>query len=150
VYEHILIATDGSDLASRALAQGLELGRLLNASVTVVTVTRPFPMPAYGTLPAGPLIEAYEKATADSSGRILASASDAAKSKGVACETLRAKDEDTAGAIVATAQGRGCDLIVMGSHGYRGVTRLLLGSVAMKVLTLSNTPVLICRWQPAE
>jgi nucleotide-binding universal stress UspA family protein len=145
VYEHILIATDGSESASKALAQGLELGRLLNARVTVVTVTRPFPMPAYGTLPAGPLIEAYEKVTAESAGRILASASDAAKTKGIACETLHAKDEDTAGAIVATTQSRGCDLIVMGSHGYRGVTRLLLGSVAMKVLTLSNTPVLICR-----
>jgi nucleotide-binding universal stress UspA family protein len=145
VYEHILIATDGSELASKALAQGLELGRLLNARVTVVTVIRPFPMPAYGTLPAGPIIEAYEKATAESAGRILASASDAAKTKRIACGTLHAKDEDTAGAVVGTAQSKGCDLIVMGSHGYRGVTRLLLGSVAMKVLTLSNTPVLICR-----
>jgi nucleotide-binding universal stress UspA family protein len=145
VYKHILIATDGSELASKALAQGLEFGRLLNARVTVVTVTRPFPMPAYGTLPAGPLIEAYEKATAESAGRILASASDAAKTKRIACGTLHAKDEDTAGAVVGTAQSKGCDLIVMGSHGYRGVTRLLLGSVAMKVLTLSNTPVLICR-----
>ena len=59
--------------------------------------------------------------------------------------TLHAKDEDTAGAIVGTAQSKSCDLIVMGSHGYRGVTRLLLGSVAMKVLSLSNMPVLICR-----
>lgn len=145
MYQHILIATDGSELASKALAQGLELGRLLNARVTVVTVTRPFPMPAYGTLPAGPLIAAYEKATAESTGRILASASDAARTRGIACEALRANDEDTAGAIVGTARSGGCDLIVMGSHGYRGVTRLLLGSVAMKVLTFSNMPVLICR-----
>jgi nucleotide-binding universal stress UspA family protein len=102
-------------------------------------------MPAYGTLPAGPLIEAYEKATAESAGRILAAASDAAKTHGITCEAIHAKDEDAAGAIVGTAQSKGCDLIVMGSHGYRGVTRLLLGSIAMKVLTLSNTPVLICR-----
>ena len=127
------------------MAQGLELARVVNARVTVVTVTRPFPMPAYGTLPAGPLIEAYEKATAESAARILASASDAAKTNGVACETLHAREEDTAGAIVGAAQSKGCDLIVMGSHGNRGVTRLLLGSVSMKVLTHSSTPILICR-----
>ena len=145
MYQHVLIATDGSELASKALAQGLELARVVNARVTILTVTRPFPMPAYGTLPAGPLIEAYEKATAESAGRVLASASDAAKTHGITCETLHAKDDDTAGAIVGTAQSKGCDLIVMGSHGYQGLTRLLLGSVAMKALTLSNTPVLICR-----
>jgi nucleotide-binding universal stress UspA family protein len=145
MYLHILIATDGSELASKALAQGLELGQVLKARVTIVTVTKPLPMPAYGTLPAGPLIAAHEKATAEIAAQILASASEAAKRIGIACDTQHAKDEDIAGAIVGTAQSKGCDLIVMGSHGYRGLTRLLLGSVTIKVLTHSNAPVLVYR-----
>ena len=145
MYLHILIATDGSELGWEALTHGLILGEALGAKVSVVTVTKPFPMPAHGTLPASGLIAAHEKATSESAARILASATKAAGKNGIACDMLHAKDEDIAGAIVGIAKGKGCDLIVMGSHGYRGVTRLLLGSVATKVLTHSDTPVLICR-----
>ena len=64
---------------------------------------------------------------------------------GLASDTLRVTHEEPAQVIVETAQSKGCDLIVMASHGYRGVKRVLLGSVAVKVLTHSKTPVLICR-----
>jgi nucleotide-binding universal stress UspA family protein len=145
MYRHILIATDGSELANKALAQGLELARALKAQVTVLTVTGPFPMPGYGTIPAAALVEAYEAATTESAARTLSSATAAATKSGLACDTLHVRHGEPAEAIVGTGRDKACDLIVMTSHGYRGVKQMLLGSVAMKVLTQSKTPVLICR-----
>jgi nucleotide-binding universal stress UspA family protein len=145
MYKHILIATDGSELANKAQAQGLELAGALKAQVTVLTVTAPFPMPGYGTIPSEGLIEAYTKATRDSAASIVSAAKAAAAAVGVPCEALHLTQEEPAEAIVDTAQSKGCDLIVMASHGYRGVKRVLLGSVATKVLTHGKTPVLICR-----
>lgn len=145
MFKHILVATDGSELANKAQTTGLELGQVLAAKVTVLTVTSPFPMPSYGNIPSGALIEAYEKAVTENSERILAQAKDAADKLGIACERLHVTNENTAEGIMNTAKSQSCDLIVMASHGYRGVKRLLLGSVATKVLTLSEFPVLICR-----
>ena len=76
--------------------------------------------------------------------RILAEVSTAAKKQDVACETVRVNDFPAEG-IIETAKARGCDLIVMASHGRRGLARVLLGSQATRVLTLSTVPVLICR-----
>jgi nucleotide-binding universal stress UspA family protein len=145
MYKHILIATDGSELAGKAQVEGLALAQALKARVTVLTVTPPFPMPGYGTMPAESLIEAHKKATSESASRILSSAKAAAKALGVPCEALHVTHEEAAEVIVETAKSKGCDLIVMASHGYHGVKRVLLGSVAMKVLTHGKTPVLICR-----
>jgi nucleotide-binding universal stress UspA family protein len=145
MFKHILVATDGSELANKALTKGLELGQVLAAKVTVLTVTSPFPMPSYGNIPSGPLIEAYEKAVTENSERILAQAKDAADKLGIACERLHVTNENTVEGILNTAKSQSCDLVVMASHGYRGVKRLLLGSVATKVLTLSELPVLIFR-----
>jgi nucleotide-binding universal stress UspA family protein len=145
MYKHILIASDGSELAGKALTHGLELARSIGARVTILTATAPFPMPGYGTMPAATLIEAHEKATTENAARILSSAGEAAKKLGVACDTLHAKGREPAEAIVDTAQSRACNLIVMASHGYHGVKRVLLGSVAIEVLTHSKVPVLVYR-----
>jgi nucleotide-binding universal stress UspA family protein len=64
---------------------------------------------------------------------------------GVACETVHVKDQFAAEGIVDEAKSRNCDLIVMGSHGRRGLARFVLGSQATRVLTHSTTPMLICR-----
>lgn len=145
MFKQILVATDGSDLASKALTTGLELSEALKARMIVLTVIAPFPMPAYGSLPTGALIEAYDRATAENTERILAEAKAAAMRLGVSCETLHVTNADTAQGILETAKAKNCDLIVMASHGRRGVKRLLLGSVASKVATLSDLPLLICR-----
>jgi nucleotide-binding universal stress UspA family protein len=76
---------------------------------------------------------------------VLAECETAAKQKGVSCATVHARDRAAADAIVETAKAKGCDIIVMSSHGRGGVGRMLLGSVATKVLTFSTIPVLICR-----
>ncbi len=145
MYKHILIASDGSELADEALTHGLKLAQSLGARVTVLTASAPFPMPGYGTMPAATLIKAHERATTDSATRILSAAGKSAEKLHVTCETIHAKAREPAEAIVDTAQSEACDLIVMASHGYHAVKRLLLGSVAIEVLTHSKVPVLIFR-----
>jgi nucleotide-binding universal stress UspA family protein len=147
MYKHILIATDGSELGAKAVDQGLDLAKQLGAKVTAitVTVTEPWTAAAYGTIPTPTLIKVYDKAAADNAARILASVSDVAKKKQIACDALHVKDHYAADGIIDTAEARGCDLIVMASHGRRGLARVLLGSETTKVLTLSPIPVLVCR-----
>jgi len=144
MFKHILIATDGSELAERAAAQGLELGKLLGASVTAVMVTEPWSAMITGAT-AQTFYEQYTKASADDAARALAAISELAKTAGLTCATTHVKDQYPAEGIIATCKDRGCDLVVMGSHGRRGLARLFLGSEAAKVLTLSTVPVLICR-----
>jgi nucleotide-binding universal stress UspA family protein len=144
MYKHILIATDGSDLAAKAVDTGLALARQLGAKVTAVTATEPWSAMVTGETALAFPIEEYEKAAAEDAARILSAVKEAAKKQGGACETVHVNDFP-AEAIVATAKSKGCDLIVMSSHGRRGLARVLLGSQATRVLTLSTVPVLICR-----
>jgi nucleotide-binding universal stress UspA family protein len=145
MYQHLLLATDGSQLAEKAVAQGLELAKALAARVTIVTATKPWPAAPYGTMPTPSLIDLYEKTSAENAVAILTASSEAAKRAGVACATLHVREEYPAEAIVAAAKEQGCDLIVMASHGRGAMGRLLLGSETVKVLTLSTVPVLVCR-----
>ena len=144
MYKHILIATDGSELSGRAIAAGLELAKTLRARVTTVTATEPWSSMVIGEAALSFPIEDYEKAAAENASRILSGVSDAATQAGVACETLHINDFPAEG-IVETAKSRGCDLIVMASHGRRGLSKLILGSQASRVLALSPVPVLVCR-----
>jgi nucleotide-binding universal stress UspA family protein len=75
---------------------------------------------------------------------VLNRAADAAKQAGVPCDTIQVKDAYPYKAIIATAADRGCDLIVMASHGRSGLSAVVLGSVTNKVLTHTKTPVLVC------
>jgi len=144
MYKHILIATDGSELAGKAVATGLALAKELGAKVTAVTATEPWTTmvtaePAF----VFPVTE-LEEAAADGASRTLAKIAAVANVMGVACSTMHVKDFPAEG-IIATATANGCDLIVMSSHGRRGLSRALLGSQALSVLTHTTIPVLICR-----
>jgi nucleotide-binding universal stress UspA family protein len=145
MYKHILIASDGSELAARAVEQGLTLARTLGSKVTAVTVTEPWTAAVSGEWAVAFPVEEYEKAAAANAGKILAGVSEAAQRIGVACETVHIKDQFAAEGIVEEAKSRGCDLIVMGSHGRRGLAKFVLGSQASRVLTHSATPMLIVR-----
>jgi nucleotide-binding universal stress UspA family protein len=148
MYKRILIATEGSEFGRRALTHGLALAKGLNAPVVVVTVTEAWSalelarMARFGN--RNP-VEQYEDMVTAAGNHILTHAADAAKSQGVSCETVHVRDSHPAEGIIATAQQKGCDLIVMASHGRRGVNRLLLGSQANEVLTHSKVPALIVR-----
>jgi nucleotide-binding universal stress UspA family protein len=145
MYKHILIATDGSELAGKAVADGLALAKALGASTTAVTVTDIFPTGPYSPIPFPATIERYEAAAAEGATKILASVAEAAAQLGVSCRTVHVKDERPAEGIIAAAAAEGCDLVVMASHGQRGLSRLLLGSQAQKVIALSPVSVLVCR-----
>jgi len=145
MYKHILIATDGSDLAGRAVEQGLTLAKTLGSKVTAVTVTEPWTAAVSGEWAVAFPVEEYEKAAAANAKKILDTVSETAARLGVACETVHVKDQFAAEGIVEEAKSRNCDLIVMGSHGRRGFAKFVLGSQATRVLTHSTTPMLICR-----
>ena len=148
MYKHILIATDGSDLAQKATSMGLTLAKALNARATAVTVTEPWDalsMAARAERGIPNPVADYDEAVASAANRILWGVSETAKKMGVSCATLHVKDRQPAEGIIEAAKQGGCDLIVMASHGRRGISRVLLGSQAAKVVTLSPVPVLVCR-----
>jgi nucleotide-binding universal stress UspA family protein len=145
MYKHILIATDGSELAEKAVKQGLELAKRLGATVTAVTVTEPWPIAVADGVMVANAIPEYEQAAAQEASRTLAALGEQARKLGVACATVHVADRYPAEGIIELAKARNCDLIVMASHGRRGLAKLLLGSQATRVLTYSTTPVLICK-----
>lgn len=145
MYRHILIATDGSDLSNRAVRQGLGLSKALQARATVITVTEPWDAVILGEAAIVFPPAEYEQSAAAHAARILALVKDIAAETGVSCETLHVKDRRAAEGIIETAKASGCDLIVMSSHGRRGLGRLVLGSQANEVVTHSTVPVLVCR-----
>ena len=140
MYKHILIATDGSELADKAVATGLALAKGLETKVTAGTAIEPWLSIASSDTAAAFMEYQKERDAA----RILGKVGTTAKMHGVQCETITVT-ETAAEAIIATAKSKQCDLIVMSSHGRCGLVRVLLGSQAMRVLTLSSDPVLICR-----
>ena len=145
MYKHLLIATDGSELAQKAVAQGFALAKAVNATVTIVTVSEPWTLAAPAEVAIVYPVEDYERAAAANASKILADASAAGAKLQITCDTVHVKEEFPAEGIVETARARGCDLIVMSSHGHRGLMRLVLGSQAHRVVTQSTTSVLICR-----
>jgi len=145
MYKRILIATDGSELAEKAVRSGSDLAKDLGAEVVAVTATEPWVAMTNGEGFAFSFpIEEYEKAAAERAEGILSKVRAEAEKLAIACETVHVNDFPAEG-ILATAKARQCDLIVMASHGRRGVARLLLGSQAAQVVALSTIPVLICR-----
>jgi nucleotide-binding universal stress UspA family protein len=145
MFKHILIATDGSDLAQRAVDHGLALAKALGAKASAVTVTPSLATVAPGKAAVMIPMEDYVRATNENAAAILASVEASAKRLGVDCALLHERDQLPSEGILAAAQGAGADLIVMSSHGRRGLERLFLGSQAQEVLTHSTIPVLICR-----
>jgi nucleotide-binding universal stress UspA family protein len=147
MYKHILIPTDGSSLSGHAVAQGIELARAIGARVTGLFVApAPTPVVFEGMVPVA-LMQPDEHAalTARAAARYLGVIEKAAKQAGVAYEGVTVTDEFPAETILKTAAQHKCDLIVMASHGRRGLAGVLLGSETQKVLTHSKLPVLVCR-----
>lgn len=141
MYRHILIPTDGSELAERGVAHGLALAKSLGAAVSIIFVVEPFSEVSSRFLEAVVAYVEYRKQQAVS---VLEQAANAAKTAGVACQTIQGESGQPHQAIIAAAADKGCDLIVMSSHGRSGVAALLIGSVTSKVLTHAKIPVLVC------
>jgi nucleotide-binding universal stress UspA family protein len=147
MYQHILIATDGSDVGERGVEHGVAIAKALGARVTIITVTEPYPIATgeFAYIPSDATMETYVTSQREAAASRLAAAKAAADRAGVAAETLHVSDAQPAEAILDAAKTRGCDLIVMGSHGRRGLGRLLLGSKTYEVVSHGHTPVLVVR-----
>lgn len=145
MYKNILIATDGSELAQKAVNHGLALAKALGAKVSAIMVTEPWTAVAAGEAMLAFPVEQYESDAAASAKRCLDAVKLAARSADIPCETRHIPDRFPAEGITAYAKDTNCDLIVMASHGRRGLGRLLMGSQTLNVLTYSTVPVLVCR-----
>ncbi|MGB0084386.1 MAG: universal stress protein [Rhodomicrobiaceae bacterium] len=145
MYKHILIPTDGSELAAKAIHQGLALAKALGAEVTIATASEPWDAVVVGEVAVVLPPEEYDRIASESASKILAAAKALADQDGVACKTLHIKGQHAAEGIIEAAKEKGADLIVMASHGRRGVSRLILGSQAYEVVSHSTLPVLIIR-----
>jgi nucleotide-binding universal stress UspA family protein len=145
MYKHIMLATDGSELAQHAVAHGLALAKQVGAKALVVTVTQPWSAVAYGEMAVAVPPEDFDKSMKLMADRTLSAAAKIAKQQGVPCQTEHLVELNPYQAILAKAQAAGVDLIVVGSHGRSGLSRLLLGSETVKVLTHAKIPVLVWR-----
>ena len=132
-------------MAEHAASWGLELAGLLGARVTAVTVTEPWSAVVTGEAAFGFPSADYEKGVIELAASVLARVAETAKAAGIQCATVHVRDHFPDEGIIAAAKDNACDLIVIASHGRRGIARLLLGSVASRVLALSPVPVLVCR-----
>jgi len=148
MYKRILIATDGSETATKAVTHGIALAKALSVPISVVTVTEAwsaFELARMARMGVQNPIAQYEDVATAAASNILDKAAQVAKSQGVTCELVHVRDQRPAEAIIATAKEKGCDLIIMASHGHRGIDRMLLGSQTNEVLTHSKVPALIVR-----
>ena len=148
MYSKILIATDGSPLAKKAVEHGLKLASSLEATAVIVTVTENWTtldMSGGSEAWQQETIAAYEAAAKRSAQAILDEAAEFAASLGVACEGHHVSDRHPAEGIIEKAELVECDLIVMASHGRRGVRKMLLGSETSEVISSSDKPVLVLR-----
>lgn len=145
MYTHILIPTDGSKLSRKAIRHGIALAKAVNAKVTAVTVSTPFHVVSVEPAMVTDTPQTYQKHMATVAAKYLGEVAAAAAAAGVSCETVHVEHEHPYQAIIDTANKRGCDLIVMASHGRRGVSAIVLGSETVKVLTHSTVPVLVYR-----
>ena len=148
MYANILLSTDGSDVATKGVKHGIALAKALNAKVTVVTVTEALPVDygsghASGWIPSQEEVDLFDAACKERAGKVLDEARAMAEHIGISVELLHVPNAHPATAIIETAKSRGCDLIVMASHGRRGLSKLFLGSQTSEVLADGSVPVLV-------
>ena len=145
MYKNILIPTDGSELAGKAVEHGVALAKAIGAKITAVTVTEPFHVISVAPSQLEYTRGEYKRHTEAHAAKALAGIAAAARSAGIACETRHVEHEHVYQAIIDAAMSNGCDLILMASHGRRGAAAIILGSETAKVLAHSKIPVLVYR-----
>ena len=144
MYQRILVPTDGSEITSKAVDTAVNLAKSLGARLLTISVKEPFPYSAISEMQPTPPQEFYDAQERIATARVKGVA-DKAMAAGLACEAHTVEALHPWEAIVEHANAKGCDLIVMASHGRRGVAALLLGSETQRVLIHSKVPVLIVR-----
>lgn len=144
MFTHLLVPTDGSALAVKALPAAIELARRFGARITALAVKEPYPMPAqaeFALVSPQVFLDNQEALAQDA----VQTVHKQVTADGLTCDTLVLESLHPAQAIHEAATQRKCDLIVMASHGRRGLQALFLGSQTQRVLQLSAVPVLVVR-----
>ncbi len=145
MFKHILIPSDGSELSRQAIKSGTAFAQSVGARITVLTASSPFHVIAIQAMMVSATKEQYAADAESAARKHLKDAEETARAADVRCETVHVFAEHPYQAIIETAQARGCDLILMASHGRKGVAAALLGSETQKVLTHCKLPVLVWR-----
>jgi len=147
MYKRILVATDGSSLSKKAVSSAIELAGLVGAELVALKVVPRYPHSYFdGSLPVSPQKMArIEKQWSEHGQSVVDSVKATALKKGVTTRAVTARSDLVAEAVISAAKKYECDLIVMASHGRRGIKRVLLGSETQHVLTHSHIPVLVLR-----
>ena len=147
MYQKILIATDGSVLSRKAVSSGLELAALTGASIVALKVVPRYPISYFegGVGLTVNKVADVEKQWNEAAMAVVDKIKVAAEAEGIRVRAITVSSDFTAEAIISAAKKHKCDLIVMASHGRRGMKRLLMGSETMHVLTHSHIPVLVLR-----
>jgi len=148
MFKHILVATDGSKLAAKAVKSGVKLAKALGARVTGVYVIPPYVPPMYGEAAIYvPEVtpKRYKDLSEKEAKKALALVEIEAQTSRVPCSVVYPVNDQAFQGVIRTAQSKKCDLIVMASHGRGGLAGLILGSETTKVLAHSKIPVLVCR-----
>jgi nucleotide-binding universal stress UspA family protein len=144
MYRSILIPTDGTEITAKAVASGIALAKALGAQLSTITVKEPFPYSAISEMQPIPPQEFYDAQERIALARVKEVVA-AADKAGLDCQAFTVEASHPWEAIVDHAKAQGCDLIVMASHGRRGVSALLLGSETTRVLVHCDVPVLVVK-----
>lgn len=147
MYARILIATDGSTLSKKAVKTGLDLAALSGAEVVAVKVIPRYPQAYFeGSVPlAASEVSRIEKQWNDDAQAVVDAVKTTATARGIKAKAVTVKSDLVAEALISAAKKHKADLIVMASHGRKGLKRLLLGSETTHVLTHTHIPVLVLR-----
>jgi nucleotide-binding universal stress UspA family protein len=144
MYKHILLPTDGSELSKAAMRHGIALAKAIGAKVTALVVSTPLNSLVVDPSIVSGALDQYKKLVAEQTAKYLDNISHNARAAGVDCATLCIEHDKPYQAIVDTAKNSDCDLVVMASHGLRGISAIL-GSETLKVLTHTSVPILVYR-----
>ncbi len=145
MFKHILLPTDGTELSEKAIDQGLRLAKTIGAKVTSLSVVVKLPGCCYHARISHAALEEAERQSQAAAETYLQSVQERAKKVGIDCDVVLERDGAPYKSIIRMAEQRGCDLIMMASHGQKGIEGVLLGSETQKVLTHSKIPVLVVR-----
>jgi nucleotide-binding universal stress UspA family protein len=144
MYKHILLPTDGSELSKAAMKHGLTLAKAIGAKVTALVVSTPLHSLVVDPAVVSGALDQYKALVATQTAKYLDNIKHNALKAGVDCDVLCIEHDKPYEAIVDTAKNSRCDLVVMASHGLRGVSAIL-GSETLKVLTHTSVPILVYR-----
>lgn len=144
MFKHILVPVDGSPTAALAIDKAVALAKAFGSSVTAIYVIDPYPFTGVGTDYAYGQAQYLTAATAEAN-EAIKGAKQAFEAAGIAVKTALVEGHAVYKGILETAESGGADLIVMGSHGRRGIEKLMLGSVAQRVVSHAHVPVLVVR-----